>query len=105
MCDIAHRSHIAPGFRAHVEAFALLGTAGCDIYKGESRVFRATQIGDRTLLNALVKAGYDVNRATRYGWTPACIASLNGHARAIKALVAAGCDVDQVKISCEISHG
>jgi hypothetical protein len=79
-------------------------------FKGRSALCEAAIQGNVNLIEALVKAGADVNRAVnrkcgkhfRYvGWSPVFAAASEGHVAAIEALVKAGADSTYAKMSKE----
>lgn len=64
---------------------------------GMSALHWAAERGDAPMIAVLIRAGAEVQAATRIGeYTPLHLAARNGHAEAVQALVTAGADVMSV---------
>ncbi len=65
---------------------------------GTTPLFRASRDGGTVLVNLLLKAKADVNKARRKdGATPLYIASQNGHSEVVKLLLIFGADVNKAR--------
>ena len=59
---------------------------------GTTALHRAVSVGDIAKVDALVRAGADVNAVNRYGATPLSLAAADGNARLVGALLKSGAD-------------
>ena len=55
----------------------------------------AAQNGNETVVQVLLEAGADVNKADDSGVTPLCMAAQNGNETVVRALIEAGADVNK----------
>ncbi|MFZ6029725.1 MAG: ankyrin repeat domain-containing protein [Chloroflexota bacterium] len=73
----------------HAEIVNSLKTAGA-----ASDIFIEAAVGDLKAVMTLINSGVDVNATNRHGHTALMMAAHQGHADIVKALVAAGADID-----------
>ena len=71
-----------------------LAAAGPDLPStdGTTALHRAVSVSDAAKAESLIRAGADVNAASRYGVTPLSLAAAEGNARILDALFKAGAD-------------
>ena len=71
-----------------------LAAAGPDLplTDGTTALHRAVSVSDAAKAESLIRAGADVNAASRYGVTPLSLAAAEGNARILEALIKAGAD-------------
>ena len=62
---------------------------------GLSELYIAVSMGNATVVDALIAAGADVNKADEYECTPLLCAASNGDVTVVDALIAAGADVNK----------
>jgi len=79
----------------HVELFQILVSAGADV-KADDLIYRAAESGDVEILQAAVNAGASINAPSRRGGTPLTAAIQQGKSDAVKFLLVAGVDPNQV---------
>ncbi|GMH92305.1 hypothetical protein TrVE_jg7552 [Triparma verrucosa] len=65
--------------------------------EGRTALYKAAWEGHLDVVQALVTAKADLNKANTDGCTPLLIAAYNGHLNVVQALVAAEADVDKAK--------
>ncbi|XP_068081929.1 mitochondrial disaggregase [Anabrus simplex] len=73
---------------------AIIGVFCLDNRDDDMRLFRAAKFGNVAEIERLHDRGVDMNKEHRLGWTPLHVAAVNGRSEAVKALIAAGANVD-----------
>ncbi|OQV14773.1 Caseinolytic peptidase B protein-like protein [Hypsibius exemplaris] len=78
-------------------SLALLGLALCEGSHDEEKhekLFDAVRTGDDVALASMIKKGVDLNIRHHLGWTPLHVAAINGRAKIVQQLIAAGAEVN-----------
>jgi hypothetical protein len=86
-------------FGGHLEMLRWLRTNGAPWTAKALSI--AAREGHVAVVEAMVAAGADVNKADKYGVTPLYFAALEGHVAVVEALVAARADVNKADVKGE----
>ena len=55
----------------------------------------ASDNGHKEIVEMLMRAGADIEKADKYGWTPLIVAINNGHKEIVEILIRAGADIEK----------